>query len=73
VVGWDPDDDARQAAEKAGLSTVEGLADVPSRLEAPRVVLMWAPHVASPRRRAGVERPLWPVGHGPASTWSPYC
>jgi 6-phosphogluconate dehydrogenase len=44
VVGWDPDDDARQAAEKAGLSTVSSLSDVPSQLEAPRVVLMWAPH-----------------------------
>lgn len=44
VVGWDPDDSARESAEKVGISTVDDLADVPAQLEAPRVVLMWAPH-----------------------------
>lgn len=44
VLGWDPDEDARQSAGKVGISSVASLADVPLRLEAPRVVLMWAPH-----------------------------
>ncbi len=44
VIGWDPDDSARQAAADAGLKVVEDLDDVPAQLEPPRVVLMWVPH-----------------------------
>lgn len=44
VVAWDPDESAREAAAEAGLSPVGDLADVPGRLDAPRVVLMWVPH-----------------------------
>ncbi len=44
VIGWDPDDSARQAAADAGLTVVDDLDDVPAQLEPPRVVLMWVPH-----------------------------
>ena len=44
VVAWDPDESAREQAEKAGLQAVEELADLPGELPAPRVVLMWVPH-----------------------------
>lgn len=44
VVAWDPDDSAREQAEKAGMRAVDDLEDVPGELAAPRVTLMWVPH-----------------------------
>ncbi len=44
VVGWDPDDSAREAAGDVGLTTVAQLEDVPGALDGPRIVLMWVPH-----------------------------
>ncbi len=44
VVAWDPEDSAREQAEKAGMRAVENLQDVPGELSSPRVILMWVPH-----------------------------
>jgi 6-phosphogluconate dehydrogenase len=44
VVAWDPDDSAREQAEKAGMRPVKNLEDVPGELSLPRVILMWVPH-----------------------------
>ena len=44
VVAWDPDDSAREQAGKAGMTPVDDLADLPGKLDTPRVILMWVPH-----------------------------
>jgi 6-phosphogluconate dehydrogenase len=44
VVAWDPDDSARDAADGAGMRSVEKLADVAGELAPPRVILLWVPH-----------------------------
>ncbi len=35
VVAWDPEDSAREKAEKAGMRPVENLEDVPGELSSP--------------------------------------
>jgi 6-phosphogluconate dehydrogenase len=44
VVAWDPDESARQAADRAGMRSVEKLPDVAGELTSPRVILLWVPH-----------------------------
>ena len=44
VSGWDPDQGARTATQRRGITTVDELASLPDTLDPPRVVLLYVPH-----------------------------
>lgn len=47
VVGWDPDDEARnQARSEVGLKPVDTLGELVAALDTPRTILMYVPHGA---------------------------